>query len=53
MIYDVKKLCDLENVGKGHDAQHSQGRHSMANMTSYLIAIVILALSPTISKIFD
>ena len=29
--YDFQKLCDLENIGQGHDAQHLQWRHSIAS----------------------
>ena len=31
IYYDFQKLCDLENIGQDHDAQHSQWRHLMAN----------------------
>ena len=34
-IYDFQKSGDLENIGQGHDVQHSQWRHSMANINLY------------------
>ena len=38
--YSHFKISDLENVGKDHDVQHSQWRHSMANAKlSYLPAM--------------
>ena len=34
IIYYIfpEKLFDFENIGQGHDAQHSQWRHSMINI---------------------
>ena len=41
-----KKMFDLENDGKGHGIQHSQWRHSIANinvgkshLTHFIIAL--------------
>ena len=41
----ISKFVTLKKIGQGHDVQHLQWLHSMAYMTSYLIAIVMFALS--------
>ena len=35
------KIHDLENVGQGHDVQHSQWSHSMANINLYNIKVIL------------
>ena len=50
----ISKFVTLENVGQGHDVQHLQWCHSMANIvcTNFLMAIVMFALSFTVYRIF-
>ena len=33
--YDCQKFFDLEDIGQGHDVQHSQWHHSMANINFF------------------
>ena len=42
------KCCDLENIGQGHDVQHSQWRHSMTNINLYKSRIEHFALAITV-----
>ena len=47
------QICDIENLGKEHDVQHSQvATFDGKYMISYLITIVMFPLSLTICEMF-
>ena len=51
-IYHHFKFCDLDNVGQGYDVQHwKRGPFDSKYMTSYLMSIIMFALSLTIYEI--
>ena len=46
------EICDLENVGQGHDVQHLQWLFNGKYTNSHIMAIVIFVLALTICEIF-
>ena len=50
---DFQTFCDLENIGRIHDIQHSKWRHSMANINSKKVEIVHFSLALTVFQILN